>query len=73
MRMAQIGCRGRDKALHTHGIVGLFPCNAYATHSSHLEQHQEKCQAYSFLAQRMNSDLLYDEGESRWLDGRKLA
>lgn len=28
---------------------------------------EEKCQAYSFLAQRMNSDLLYDEGALvRW-------
>ena len=28
----------------------------------HLYLPQEKCQAHSFLAQRMNSDLLYDEG-----------
>ena len=41
--------------LFTYTIRSLF----YLFNNKTL---QEKCQAYSFLAQRMNSDLLYDEG-----------
>ena len=41
---------------------------------THIHTHtQEKCQAYSFLAQRMNTDLMYDEGKQMMARNRDVC